>query len=108
MQDLLLYVFHVALCCRCVDAKKNQEAVHLIWPLNLRLNLKCGGIDKQENRTLTVSVKIKYKCSSDYRIVNNNEGTGDGKAVCLEGGGYFIAHVVMQLGEGIVVYSILY
>lgn len=67
--------------------------MHLIWPLNLQLNLKCGGIDKQENRTLTVSVKIKYESSSDYRIVNNNEGTGDGIAMCLEGGRGTLLHM---------------
>jgi hypothetical protein len=60
--------------------------VHIIWPLDLQFNLKCGCIDKKENRALTDSVKINYVCSSDYRIVNNNEGTGDGIAMCLEGG----------------------
>jgi hypothetical protein len=61
--------------------------VHLIWPLNLKFNLKCGCVDIQENRTLTENVKINYECTSDYRIVNNDEGTGDGMAKCLEGGG---------------------
>lgn len=30
--------------------------------------------------------KIDYECSSDYLIVNNNEGTGDGITMCLGGG----------------------
>ena len=59
--------------------------MHIIWPLDLQFNLKCGCIDKPENRALTDSVKMNYECSSDYRIVNNNEDTGDGIATCLEG-----------------------
>ena len=69
----------------------NSTFKGLIWPLNLQFNLKCGCIDKQEKRTLTENVKINYECSSDYRIVNNNEGTRDGMAKCFEGGVLYCA-----------------